>query len=162
MQLILAARFLGTALDKLLASPTGADAGVEILELRSSARVALGLTEGNVPLPMPCPNPECGQPALIRYNGEDVVRCKKCGLVERDIKRLMRVLAVDMPDLLLQAARVAELVGVDKRTVSSWVARGRLHPAACLASNKRHLFRVGDAMYLAAHPTARSRRKDPA
>lgn len=71
------ARWLGARLLPLLASDAGADAGREILALRSRAQVVLGLANPPERKAVPCP--ECDRVALIRNYGEDAVRCTACG-----------------------------------------------------------------------------------
>lgn len=152
-----AARFLGMALGKLLAGPTGADAGLEILTLHRRARVVLGEVQGDVKLPqLLCPNPDCQQPTLVRANGTEQIECRTCGLVETGdrLSWLLKVLAVDLPELVLPAVRVAELIGVNRSTVSRWIDRGRLEPVACMLDGGRPLYRVGAALQLQADKAA--------
>ncbi len=150
-QVINAARFVGIGINQLLEGPTGGESGLELINLRRKALATLGHTSGDVPLPMPCP--QCGATALVRCDGDDQVVCEGrrggCGEVRADLAWLMRVLATDMPDLLLPTVRAAELCGVDNSTVAKWAKRGHLKPAACTVGNGRVLYRVGDVLELA-------------
>lgn len=153
-QMVNAARFLTVALDKLLTGPAGVEAGMDILQYHGKARMMLGLSRGDQQLPMPCPNPDCGQVALVRKGGTDHIECDVqrggCGRIESGdrMRYMIRALAVDSPDLLLPSAQAAQFAGVSPKTVTSWVARKKLTPAAVDAKNGRNLFRLGDLFTL--------------
>lgn len=145
-----AGSWLLARLDVLLSSPLAVSVARELMVLKRHARLILGLGSGDVVLPIPCPEPECRQERLVRENGKDYVECMACGLVERDLVRFMRVLAVDMPDLLLPQARAAEFVGTKPGNLTAWDARGHLEHQGCDVRTKRKLYRVGDVLRLAA------------
>ncbi len=149
-QMVNAARFLTVALHQLLAGPVGGEAGMDILGYHGKARMMLGLSRGDQQLPMPCPNPDCGQVSLVRKGGTDHIECDidrgGCGRVESGdrMRYMIRALAVDSPDLLLPSSQAAQFAGVKPSTVTTWVARKKLTPAAVDAKNGRNLFRLGD------------------
>lgn len=74
----------------------GAQACLEIMDVKWQARRLLGEVRGKDRMPMPCP--VCDELALVHWHGADQVQCEACDGIwpEDDYHWLVRVLAADL------------------------------------------------------------------
>lgn len=108
-------------------------------EMRDLARSCDGITRvqaGWHRLPVPCPG--CDASALGRWDGASEVLCQACGerWPESEYTRLVLVLASDR-QVSLDAAQVADRLGVTPSYVRDLVARGALRQAGKVGGRSR-------------------------
>lgn len=91
------ATWLGHQLDWCAGQPWVEDLSAEMRDLARDAHRLAPWQAGRHHLPAPCPNPNCGCLALVRYDGDDAVQCSECGerWAEDTYRRLAFVLASD-------------------------------------------------------------------
>lgn len=111
-------RWLGRYVPEILDSPDAVEFGTKILHAHRRAEVSLRLDQLTHNLPAPCGR--CDQLALIRRDGEGVIRCLACFEVwpETDLDWFVLVEAQDMPAMPERERRGPDAAreGTDART----------------------------------------------